>query len=143
MQYREYGRTATKVSALGFGCMRLPTENDHVKEEYTIKMLRHAMNIGVNYFDSAVHYCKHESQVVLGKAIMISAYGRATELVEALRHGAFDYIEKPIAINELLARVRRAIENRRPAMRTEPCPKCNQKMQAGWQYCPYDGTKIT
>ena len=69
MQYREYGRTAIKVSALGFGCMRLPMEDDHVKAEYTIKMLRRAMDLGVNYFDTAVHYCKHESQVVLGKAI--------------------------------------------------------------------------
>lgn len=69
MQYREYGRTAIKVSPLGFGCMRLPMENDHVKEEYTIKMLRHAMDLGVNYFDTGVDYCKQESQIVLGKAI--------------------------------------------------------------------------
>jgi predicted aldo/keto reductase-like oxidoreductase len=69
MQYREYGRTAIKVSPLGFGCMRLPMENDHVKEEYTITMLRHAMDLGVNYFDTGVGYCNQESQVVLGKAI--------------------------------------------------------------------------
>ncbi len=69
MQYREYGKTGIKVSALSFGCMRLPMEDDHVKEEYTIKMLRHAMDLGVNYFDTAVSYCNQESQVVLGKAI--------------------------------------------------------------------------
>ena len=40
-----------------------------MKEEYTIKMLRHAMDLGVNYFDTAVGYCNQESQVVLGKAI--------------------------------------------------------------------------
>lgn len=69
MQYREYGKTGIKLSALGFGCMRFPMENEHVKEEETIEMLHRAMDLGVNYFDSAVMYCKGESQIVLGKAI--------------------------------------------------------------------------
>jgi len=76
MQYREYGKTGIKVSALGFGCMRLPMEDNHVKEEESIKMLRHAMDLGVNYFDTAVMYCRSESQIVLGKAIK----GRRDEL---------------------------------------------------------------
>ena len=69
MQYREYGKTGIKLSALGFGCMRFPMEERHVKKEETIKMLHRAMDLGVNYFDSAVGYCNGESQIVLGKAI--------------------------------------------------------------------------
>jgi len=69
MQYREYGKTGVKLSALGFGCMRFPMEDGHVKEEETIKMLHRAMELGINYYDSAVMYCKDESQIVLGKAI--------------------------------------------------------------------------
>lgn len=69
MQYREYGETGVKLSALGFGCMRFPMEDGHVKEEETIKMLHRAMDLGVNYFDTAVGYCSGESQIVLGKAI--------------------------------------------------------------------------
>lgn len=69
MQYREYGKTGVKLSALGFGGMRFPMEDGHVKEEETIKMLHRAMELGINYFDSAVMYCHGESQTVLGKAI--------------------------------------------------------------------------
>ena len=57
------------VSALGFGCMRLPMEGGHVKEEYSIEMLLRAYELGVNYFDTAEGYCNSESQIVLGKAV--------------------------------------------------------------------------
>ena len=80
MQYRNFGNTGILVSVLGFGCMRLPMEGGHVKEEYSIKMLRRAYELGVNYFDrkpkasvseanTAEGYCSNESQIVLGKAI--------------------------------------------------------------------------
>jgi len=69
MQYHEYGKTGIKVSALGFGCMRFPMQGGHVKEEETIKVLHRAIDLGVNYFDSAVMYCNNESETVLGKAI--------------------------------------------------------------------------
>ena len=68
MQYRKFGNTGMIVSALGFGCMRLPMKGGHVKEEYS-KMLRRAYELGVNYFDTAENYCSTESQIVLGKAI--------------------------------------------------------------------------
>jgi len=69
MQYRNFGNTGMKVSALGFGCMRFPMEGGHVKEEYSTKMLCRAYELGVNYFDTAEGYCNSESQVVLGKAV--------------------------------------------------------------------------
>ena len=69
MQYRNFGNTGMVVSALGFGCMRLPMEGGHVKEEYSIKILRRAYKLGVNYFDTAENYCSRESQIVLGKAV--------------------------------------------------------------------------
>jgi len=69
MQYREYGKTKVKLSRLGFGCMRFPMEGGHVKKEETIRMLHYAMDLGINYFDSAVMYCNNESEIILGKAI--------------------------------------------------------------------------
>ena len=69
MQYRNFGNTGMIVSALGFGCMRLPMKGGHVKEKDSISILHRAYELGVNYFDTAENYCNSESQIVLGKAL--------------------------------------------------------------------------
>ncbi|MBN4066777.1 sigma-54-dependent Fis family transcriptional regulator [Simkania negevensis] len=45
--------------------------------------------------------------------MMITAYGSVPQCVEAMRHGAIEYILKPFNIDELLIRVEREIENRK------------------------------
>ncbi len=73
MKYRDFGTTGLKISALGFGCMRLPMiEQDGkeiVDEEKAIPLLRRAYALGVNYFDTAWGYCNEGSQYTVGKAI--------------------------------------------------------------------------
>jgi len=69
MQYRVLGRTGLKVSALGFGTMRFPMKDDNVDADATVAMLHRAMDLGVNYFDSAVGYCNSQSEITLGKAL--------------------------------------------------------------------------
>ena len=74
MQYRKFGNTGFEISALGFGCMRLP-EIQHedgsweVDQEKTTKMLLHAYDLGVNYFDTAYFYCHGNSEIAIGKAL--------------------------------------------------------------------------
>ncbi len=71
MQYREFGKTGCRVSALGFGAMRLPMvkETGKVDEETSIKMLRDAVDAGVNYIDTAYVYHDGVSEAVVGKAL--------------------------------------------------------------------------
>ncbi len=74
MQYRKFGNTGFNISALGFGCMRLP-EVEHedgtweVDQEKTNEMLMRAYQLGVNYFDTALYYCHKNSEIAIGKAL--------------------------------------------------------------------------
>jgi len=78
MRYRTFGRTGEKVSALGFGCMRLPVlddRQDRIDEPLATAMLRHAINQGVNYVDTAYPYhsatmgSPGESEPFVGRAL--------------------------------------------------------------------------
>jgi two-component system response regulator HydG len=44
--------------------------------------------------------------------LLITGHGSVGTAVDAMRHGAADYLEKPVRINELRARLSRAVENR-------------------------------
>lgn len=70
MQYRTFNRTNEPVSLLGFGTMRLPRlKNGNIDETEAIKMIRTAIDNGVNYVDTAYMYHDGQSEVVTGKAL--------------------------------------------------------------------------
>lgn len=59
MLYRTMGSTGVEVSALGFGCMRLPVIGGKAQDiDYPLatEMLHHAIENGVNYVDTAWFY---------------------------------------------------------------------------------------
>jgi predicted aldo/keto reductase-like oxidoreductase len=71
MKYRDFGKTGYKVSALGFGAMRLPSKGGpmNVLEPESIELIRYAVDNGVNYIDSAYGYAGGKSEVIIGKAL--------------------------------------------------------------------------
>jgi predicted aldo/keto reductase-like oxidoreductase len=72
MQYRKFGKLDWAVSALGFGCMRLPTidgKSSHIDQEKVTEMIHKSIQAGVNYFDTAYGYHDQMSEVALGKAL--------------------------------------------------------------------------
>ena len=72
MVYNKLGRISDKVSRFGMGCMRFPQTRDEqgkevIDEEEATRMIRHAIDEGVNYFDTA--YAYPGSEEVLGRAL--------------------------------------------------------------------------
>jgi len=73
MKYRKFGRLNWDVSVLGFGAMRLPVigkDTSHVNEPEAVEMIRHAVDQGVNYIDTAYTYHDNQSEIVVGKALL-------------------------------------------------------------------------
>ena len=70
MQYRKFNSVEREISLLGMGIMRLPRlENGKADEEESVKMIRHAIDEGINYIDTAYSYHGGDSERILGKAL--------------------------------------------------------------------------
>ncbi len=65
MIYREF--KDKKLSALGFGMMRLPMKDGAIDENMLDEMLELAFKGGVNYFDTAWGYHEGNSELMVGK----------------------------------------------------------------------------
>ncbi len=70
MQYRTLGKTGIEASILGYGAMRLPQLEDKTCDlEQSVPMLRRAIDMGVNYLDTAYVYINGTSEVAVGEAV--------------------------------------------------------------------------
>lgn len=72
MQYRTFAPTGEAVSLFGFGTMRLPVldrDENRIDEAEAVRMIRAAIDGGVNYMDTAFMYHGGYSEGVLGRAL--------------------------------------------------------------------------
>ncbi len=65
MQYRVNQKNKTELSVLGFGCMRFTRNGTAIDQKKANRELKRALDLGVNYFDTA--YIYSGSEVCLGK----------------------------------------------------------------------------
>ena len=83
MKYRKFGSTGFKVSALGLGCMRLPTKKLmplRVDMPKSIKLIKSAVDKGINYIDTAWVYHLGASEKIIGSALQ-GGYRKNVHLV--------------------------------------------------------------
>jgi hypothetical protein len=72
MQYRKFGSADWKASVLGFGAMRLPTldgDSGKIDEPEATRMIRKAIDAGVNYVDTAWSYHREQGELFVGRAL--------------------------------------------------------------------------
>jgi predicted aldo/keto reductase-like oxidoreductase len=76
MNERVFGKTGVRVKVLGFGAARLPeSKRRRFNMELAVPVLRRAIDLGVNYIDSAQAYGAGSSEIAVGLAI--KGYDRA------------------------------------------------------------------
>eukprot|EP01032_Pedospumella_encystans_P032465 gene32465-36650_t len=88
MEYVNLGRTGLKVSRLTLGCMTygVPDRGGHewtLDEEQSRPVIRHALEAGINFFDTANSYSDGTSEEIVGRALR--DFARRDEVVIATK----------------------------------------------------------
>ncbi len=86
MQYRKFGKLDWEVSALGFGVMRLPLIDENpanIDEPEATRMIRFAIDNGINYLDTGYTYHEEQAEPTLGR-ILKDGYREKVKLATKL-----------------------------------------------------------
>src|SRR5712691_2256595 len=69
MEYRQFGKTDLKVSAIGFGCWEIGGTYGRIDESQFRRAVGQAIEHGITCFDTAEAYGKGVSEQALGHAL--------------------------------------------------------------------------
>jgi len=83
MQFRELGRSGLKVSALGLGCMGMSEFYGPGDDGESIATIHRALELGVNFLDTADVYGPYKNEELVGRAIK----GKRDKIVLATKFG--------------------------------------------------------
>jgi DNA-binding NtrC family response regulator len=72
--------------------------------------------------------------------IITSAHHGIREI--AMSQGAFECMEKPFGLDDLMENIRRALSQTGIVREPRLCPKCGRQIQVDWRFCPYDGIEV-
>ena len=75
MQKRKLGNSGLEVSALGLGCMGMSEYYGEADETDSIATIHRAIDLGVNFFDTAEAYGPYANEELLGRALRDTGIG--------------------------------------------------------------------
>jgi aryl-alcohol dehydrogenase-like predicted oxidoreductase len=112
---RRLGRQGLEVSALGLGCMGMSQSYGAADERESIATIHRALELGVNFFDTAEVYGPFANEELLGRALK----GRRNEAVIATKFGWQIENGRSMGVNSRPERVREAVEGSLRRLGTE------------------------
>lgn len=83
LAHRPLGRGGLSVSAIGLGCMSLSGIYGAAEDAVSEDLIRHAIDMGVDHFDSSDMYGWGHNEQVVGRALK----GRRDSVVLATKFG--------------------------------------------------------
>ena len=106
MRHRLLGNSGLKVSALGLGCMGMSNIYGAADEAESIATLHRALELGVNFFDTAEVYGPYHNESLIGRALK----GKRHDIVLATKFG-FDLRDGAnVGVNSRPEHIRSAVE---------------------------------
>ena len=114
MEFRQFGRTGLKVSAIGFGCWEIGGTYGRIDEGQFQRAVAQAIDSGITCFDTAEAYGMGLSEEALARALA----GRRNEVVIATKFGV-GYEEMPNRRDSSRERVLASIDKSLQRLQTD------------------------
>lgn len=108
MHKRKLGRQGLEVSAMGLGCMGMSFAYGHPDDASSLRVLRCALELGMNFWDTAEMYGPFSNEELLGR--MLKEVPRQRVIIATKFAWRFGPHGEPVALDSSPAQVRRSIE---------------------------------
>ena len=86
MEYRVLGKTGVRVSVIGFGCGPVSGWMAELGAEDQREVVRHAIEVGINWFDTAAGYGDGKSEASLGAALGHLGFPEGIHIASKVRY---------------------------------------------------------